>query len=938
VGGIPESTILTVVGTHGDFPCTRKLVQRAWTAAEKISEVVVAWYYFHDAGAVTSERDLQKLMGSQFAVYLLECIRPGLPEKVLKSGLTNVLARGFPGNREEAPAAMLFGGPSGASNLFPGIWGRKVRHCITNARKGTEWAWASLMGLKKAFSLAEPVTKEFVEDTIDGLVETLTTDTPPPAVPVSAVRKIRLAAKKLLFRQHTLTAPIPSQKATCFSGQRAGGGYADLVPRSAIAAEATSQAARQAKLAQVEALLGPAPLCDGGLGSGVCRHKEGPLGLFSPLSFLSEDRTITIGDWRVKFEDREPALLRCLCDEPGLAVLPLDCQNVYQSPFGLVLREPFLHHRTTRVLDISEESSLWYAGLVADALEARPLAVPKGIIEPLKVRPITTENAAIQTALRPVQKVLSRSLGQYECFAYTRMPVDKERSDLEPLKRLFLKCREADGLLLSGDYSAATDGLSKHWSEVSWEACFDRLGLPDCFLPLGLRGLTRHLICHEGVELEQTNGQLMGSIISFPILCLVNLVVSWEALETLWGRALGWDELPDYLQINGDDCLLVVPNRDDALSVWTDVIATAGFKPSQGKCYLSPTHGGINSRFFSLNQEEELVRGRFVNYPLLRGIIAKGGGGVAQPLELGPNWEKLSEELPVGLEEQAETLFRRWNKESLTRIPNVSWRMPVHLGGLGLPFGDPEPQIGGLIAAALLDRDAPLPDKLRADYTRVVEGMWGLPWSMDLLGSIRTAVGVEYTTEFRHPALVGPLKGPAGVDRKLAQMHVGVFPECKERRDRERIFKRLHRKLFLHAKKAGFKPASVATALAAARPVAVPVVDLIIADKVPISFLSYFELDICPNKEEADKGWQTFIEAEAPAAAQEWASWADEEGPDEEVEEFPERGICRVRDGQSRGYSQIVCHRCGANQIPRARYSVERARPPPIALGRSCQC
>jgi hypothetical protein len=97
------------------------------------------------------------------------------------------------------------------------------------------------------------------------------------------------------------------------------------------------------------------------------------------------------------------------------------------------------------------------------------------------------------------------------------------------------------------------------------------------------------------------NGQLMGSILSFPVLCAINLASYWCALEEYTGCTYKKEELP--CLINGDDILF--KSNDAFYTVWQKWITKAGFTLSVGKNYISP-------HFITVNSESWLhVRGHF---------------------------------------------------------------------------------------------------------------------------------------------------------------------------------------------------------------------------------------------------------------------------------------------------------------------------------------
>jgi hypothetical protein len=96
---------------------------------------------------------------------------------------------------------------------------------------------------------------------------------------------------------------------------------------------------------------------------------------------------------------------------------------------------------------------------------------------------------------------------------------------------------------------------------------------------------------------KQTTGQLMGSTLSFPILCAVNLVCYWKTLETFLGRKVAARQLP--VIVNGDDILFRC--NEEFYKLWLVNIREVGFELSIGKNYVSKSFLTVNSTGFLWN-------------------------------------------------------------------------------------------------------------------------------------------------------------------------------------------------------------------------------------------------------------------------------------------------------------------------------------------------
>jgi len=134
---------------------------------------------------------------------------------------------------------------------------------------------------------------------------------------------------------------------------------------------------------------------------------------------------------------------------------------------------------------------------------------------------------------------------------------------------------------------------------------------------------------------QQQNGQLMGSTLSFPILCLINFVAAWIAL---FPHEEDFNELP--ILVNGDDILFRCP--ESLVPRWYDSIINAGFSRSVGKNFVHKRAIFINSEpWLSVKRKDgicDFVPCPFFNVGLMHGQskVAKSptvlGGNVFQPL------------------------------------------------------------------------------------------------------------------------------------------------------------------------------------------------------------------------------------------------------------------------------------------------------------------
>jgi hypothetical protein len=208
-----------------------------------------------------------------------------------------------------------------------------------------------------------------------------------------------------------------------------------------------------------------------------------------------------------------------------------------------------------------------------------PIVKAHAIPEPLKVRMIT-KGEAQNWVLKPLQKAMHKALKDFPCFRLT-----SGQSIINNFKKA--KC----GMdFLSGDYSAATDNLNM---DIMYNIVDELIKvLPKEIIPFVLRESGPHLIEYpKDAQLEpvlQTNGQLMGSLLSFPILCVANAAT--------YGIASNCEDLVD-LQclINGDD--IVFRDYDKVILRWKNIASKMGLIPSVGKNYQAKDWFTINSQF-----------------------------------------------------------------------------------------------------------------------------------------------------------------------------------------------------------------------------------------------------------------------------------------------------------------------------------------------------
>jgi len=257
-----------------------------------------------------------------------------------------------------------------------------------------------------------------------------------------------------------------------------------------------------------------------------------------------------------------------------------------------------------------EHVALWRVSDFVKPLDATIQAV----LEPLKIRIISKGPAWDYYSVKSLQKALHHTLRSLPAFELIGRVL--KSSDLDRLRSYALPQHK----WASVDYSAATDGSSSSLGLAILEyLCGD---LPNADRLSALQVMGHHNLYypknkdaaaedrawrHAGQPRDkeskkgrndgsvaigkQTNGQLMGCPLSFPILCLMNFLVY---LRGHMSQSL--DESLQRVLVNGDDMLFTGTDQD-----WQDHIANAkavGLEMSPGKAYLHHTYANANSTSF----------------------------------------------------------------------------------------------------------------------------------------------------------------------------------------------------------------------------------------------------------------------------------------------------------------------------------------------------
>jgi hypothetical protein len=290
------------------------------------------------------------------------------------------------------------------------------------------------------------------------------------------------------------------------------------------------------------------------------------------------------------------------------------------------------------------------------------------VCEPLKVRLITKGDSFKYWFSRFYQKDLWSYLSRFPQFSLTNRPLDP--TDLHRLLDRETKLGLDFPDWVSGDYSAATDGLNLWFTKNAFETSLCKTNYSDLDKDL-LRDVLYEQEIHypepmvkksEGAlsSFIQTNGQLMGSVLSFPILCTINLVCYWIALERYTERKIKMEDLP--VLVNGDDILF--RSNSQLYSLWIEETSRVGFSLSLGKNYVHPKVLTVNSQLYNFNGKDFKFLG-YLNTGLLTGQSKLTGRDAARD---APIWALYNETIPNSLiPERTHRRFLHYNSKIIFR-------------------------------------------------------------------------------------------------------------------------------------------------------------------------------------------------------------------------------------------------------------------------------
>lgn len=180
--------------------------------------------------------------------------------------------------------------------------------------------------------------------------------------------------------------------------------------------------------------------------------------------------------------------------------------------------------------------------------------------------------SVVRSYLTPMHKLI------YDRLSRTRWLL---RGEAEPCK--FAEFLQQDGeVFVSGDYESATDNLNRYVSM----AILLELEQNSTYTPGNVWRLAHETLRNRFEDgSQQRRGQLMGSILSFPLLCMVNYFTFRYAIRR---------KVP--VKINGDD--IVFRANLEEVERWFNLVSSSGLVVSKGKTLVLKSCFSLNSSFF----------------------------------------------------------------------------------------------------------------------------------------------------------------------------------------------------------------------------------------------------------------------------------------------------------------------------------------------------
>jgi hypothetical protein len=229
------------------------------------------------------------------------------------------------------------------------------------------------------------------------------------------------------------------------------------------------------------------------------------------------------------------------------------------------------------------------------------------VTEPAKFRPVTCGNPLIYTTLQPLQKYL---LSEWKLSPFSTMLDEDLTGRVRDVLTKYQNVVGGNSLPggNSGDYEAATDQLNVDVTHRLIRWLVRNAGVPRDIAELIERTTGNAMLIYpDGDRILQQSGQLMGHVLSFPLLCVANLATYLAAQYPLTCVMRGYcdpngtklerdnefrfngyrrSDWTDEVIVNGDDIFFAA--CDVVFERWANYSRSIGLVPSLGKNYWTP--------------------------------------------------------------------------------------------------------------------------------------------------------------------------------------------------------------------------------------------------------------------------------------------------------------------------------------------------------------
>jgi len=215
------------------------------------------------------------------------------------------------------------------------------------------------------------------------------------------------------------------------------------------------------------------------------------------------------------------------------------------------------------------------------------------------------------------------------------------------------------GSLISGDYVSASDNLPIEVAELILDFAWSKSrSVPAAVWRYALAA-QRPVLSYEDEEhlkdsFTPTIGQMMGSYLCFPLLCLQNYLAFRWACDTF--ESIDGLEVP--VLINGDDILIQEP-KEGFFDHWQSKVKEVGLEVELSKTSYSNVYGSINSTLVRWGGGELRVKRTF-RMGMLR--------SPDHPSNLGASFEKFSKVGKPSEWLRAGLVFMDWHQRTI-----VNW-------------------------------------------------------------------------------------------------------------------------------------------------------------------------------------------------------------------------------------------------------------------------